>query len=36
MQSNKIENPWIFFADKDIEATEFLFVKPEFVKPTLQ
>jgi len=30
MQSNKIENPWIFFADKDIEAAEFLFVKPEF------
>jgi len=30
MQSNKIENPWIFFADKDLGAAEFLFTRPEF------
>jgi len=29
MQSNKIKNPWIFFADKDIEAAELLFDRPE-------
>jgi HEPN domain-containing protein len=30
MQSNKIENPWIFFADKDLGAAELLFTNAEF------
>jgi len=30
MQNNEIKkNPWIFFADKDIEAAELLFTRPE-------
>jgi HEPN domain-containing protein len=31
MQSDKIKrNPWIFFADKDIDAAEYLLTKTEF------
>jgi len=30
MQSNKIENPWIFFADKDLGAAELISTNAEF------
>ena len=30
MQSNKIENPWIFFADKDLGAAELISANAEF------
>ncbi len=31
MQNEKIkQNPWIFFADKDVDAAELLLTRPDF------